>query len=295
MRGIMRGLQAEGGRPLDSAWNVDRLLRVPGTLNHKLTPPRPVEILRFGPAVYRLGELEHLHLARPSAREAAVEFGERCISGEEALCRAVELGISRKTVYLIRTGNARAYHNDRSARDAAVVAGLLIKGVGPDDIRALFDAFPVGNKYREPTNGERYLALTIRNVAGYLEANPIPPRRGGLPEVVLREVVARAALRRLARLLTALDRGPATAAQLVSQLGWARNTVARYLGLGRGLGIVDVACEAPEGWERRRRGRPPRAYQLSSSAPAWRARPWWLRRWEISRALPGSPTLAPER
>jgi len=286
MRGIRQGLQAQGGRPLDSAWNVDRLLRIPGTLNHKLTPSRPVEIVEFGPAVYRLTELEPLHQARPSAREAAVEFGDRSASGQEALHCAVELGVSRRTVHLIRTGNALAYGGDRSARDAAVVTGLLAKGVGPDDIRAIFDVFPVGDKYREPTNGERYLALTIHNVGRYLEANPVGPRGGGsLPEQVVREIVARAALPRVTRLLAALDSGPATAGQLLGRLGWARNTVARYVGLGQRLGIVEVARETPRRPERGTRGRPPGVYRLSSSAPAWRAQPWLFRLSLIGRAL----------
>jgi hypothetical protein len=48
----------------------------------------------------------------------------------------------------------------RSERDAKVVSSLLYNGFGPY-IKSIFELYPVGDKYREHTNGEKYLSYTI--------------------------------------------------------------------------------------------------------------------------------------
>jgi len=62
--GLMRRLgQGLGGDPV---WDRARILRVPGTFNHKYKAPRPVELERFEPRLlYYLDQLEEMAKAFP--------------------------------------------------------------------------------------------------------------------------------------------------------------------------------------------------------------------------------------
>jgi hypothetical protein len=62
--GVMRRLgQDLGGDPV---WDRTRILRVPGTFNHKYDEPRPVELKRFEPGLhYDLEQLEEMSKALP--------------------------------------------------------------------------------------------------------------------------------------------------------------------------------------------------------------------------------------
>lgn len=85
-----------------------------------------------------------------------------------------ELPIPHKWREIIKTGAVpERYRNpdgspDRSRRDEALICVLLSHGVGERDIFRVFRQQPVGKKYREHPDGDRYLAYSIARAEVYL-------------------------------------------------------------------------------------------------------------------------------
>jgi len=76
--------------------------------------------------------------------------------------------LSKETIHWITTGKWAEGKKDkdgkpwtRSERDHSVVCRLVALGATDDEIKAIFFLYPVGDKYREPGNGDRYLFLSI--------------------------------------------------------------------------------------------------------------------------------------
>jgi hypothetical protein len=227
------------------------------------------------------------HLTGRDPDQSEVAFGESDVDGHEALQRAVKAGLTTRTIHLIKRGSTSHYDGDRSRRDAGVVTGLLLVGASPDDILAIFETFPVGNKFLEPNMGERYLTQTIRSVEKYLARSSARPRPDGFPRWLIEHVAAEAAYLRLHALRHKLQGGAATVRQLQSQLGWARNTVEKHIRIGLKLNMVEVVAEGAAASEGRTRGRPPRLYRLSPSAEAKGVRFLNMKQLKIKRILLG--------
>lgn len=115
--------------------NIDRLLRVPGTINAKDTNhPTPCRLVSSAPNVYTLSSLVLPPL------------------------------LPNKIIRKIITGDARGYPS-RSERDWAIIKALVIAGFTDGDIRKIFEAHPCGDKFRDPgEGGPSYLAHTIKSV-----------------------------------------------------------------------------------------------------------------------------------
>jgi hypothetical protein len=64
----------------------------------------------------------------------------------------------------------------RSEADAAVVAAMVNGGHTDDEIRAVFAKaeWRIGDRYREPAHGDRYLQRTIATARAFVSANPLP-------------------------------------------------------------------------------------------------------------------------
>ena len=113
----------------DSCHNVNRFLRVPGTLNAKRG------------AICKLGQV-HDYVYD--------------IEDFETLAK-----LEGKAHHKIYTGDSRGYRS-RSERDWAVIALLINAGASDELIRTIFISQPCGDKFRDPeTNGPEYLAHTI--------------------------------------------------------------------------------------------------------------------------------------
>lgn len=82
--------------------------------------------------------------------------------------------LSGRIVQLIFEGHASA---DRSTTDQSVITALVNKGASDDEIRALFQHFPIGTqgRYAEPDQGDRYLALSIGKARAYVRVGGAPP------------------------------------------------------------------------------------------------------------------------
>jgi hypothetical protein len=113
----------------DSAWDVARLMRVPGTINAKDDNPKPCVLMSTtSQYAYTLKALYASSFIRGDVRD------------------------------MILTGKAADF-TSRSERDWYIIKHLVDVGLEDDDIRIVFDAHACGDKYRE--NGDKYLVHTL--------------------------------------------------------------------------------------------------------------------------------------
>lgn len=114
----------------DNCWNVNRLLRVPESVNSKdpLTPVRCM-VYNVRPYVYTWQE---------------------CLLANK---------VRKKTLHKVRTGDQRGY-SSRSERDWAVVQDLVRVGFRDDTIRHIFNTWKIGDKVEED-GGEHYISKTL--------------------------------------------------------------------------------------------------------------------------------------
>lgn len=135
----------------DSAYNIDRMLRIPGSWNDKYDPRRQTEVLHLDPTTeYPLSQLTVL----------------------EAL--------ERKTIHKIVTGDRRGYKS-RSERDMAIVRALISAGANDELIHGIFQRCKCGDKFlEEGIKGHIYLDRTIQNARD--TANPGEGSKSNLME-----------------------------------------------------------------------------------------------------------------
>lgn len=122
-------VEAIGGKADISAWNCNRILRLPGTLYRGTG--RVVSVEEVFPVSYRpddIAALEHV---------------------EGNLLQKLRVG-----------GRGRGYRS-RSERDYAVVASLLSLGFSSEAVKAIYDTQPIGDKYHEHGDPTYYLERTI--------------------------------------------------------------------------------------------------------------------------------------
>lgn len=126
----------------DNAYNADRLLRLPNTMNLKREPVK-CETLVLRPNVhYPLKDL--------------------------FLLEGLDGGVASK----IETTDSRGYRS-KSERDWAIIAHLVELGLSEETIFHIFGYAPCGEKFRE--EGEHYLKFSIRKAQHRTKANA----RGG--------------------------------------------------------------------------------------------------------------------
>ena len=149
--GLAIALKADAG-----TWDASRVLRLPGTFWHKEQPPRMVNLTESNDLRYCLSDFEEW-AAKPTYAES-VAFGPDA-DGQEAMRKAEINGLPARSWRLITEGHPDSA--DRSRGDFAVCCDLLRAGLTDDEIRAIFRAYAIGEKYAERGNADRYLALTI--------------------------------------------------------------------------------------------------------------------------------------
>jgi len=119
----------------DHCWNANRILRVPGSVNHKHGSPLECRVIEASSITYSASEL----LAYKS--------------------------LAKKTKHKVRTGESRGYPT-RSERDFAVVRELLTAGLSQDLVRSIFQYHAVGDSYRDRgEGGAKYLERTMAAAA----------------------------------------------------------------------------------------------------------------------------------
>ena len=116
----------------DSAHNIDRLLRVPGTLNTKdKTNPTECKVVELKPYKYPIKSLSAISL------------------------------LSDIMVRKIITGDSRGYPT-KSERDWAIIREVIRAGIDDNTILTIFKENACGDKYRDPgEGGDRYLKHSI--------------------------------------------------------------------------------------------------------------------------------------
>ncbi len=113
-----------------ASWNVNRVLRVPGTINSK-KPLSDVKLLRTNSDIhYTIQDFNVL------------------------------AALDRKARHKIKTGDRRGYKS-RSERDWAVVTALVQAGASDELIGLLFLTQPVGDKVRDSSTHENYFRITL--------------------------------------------------------------------------------------------------------------------------------------
>jgi len=126
----------------DHTWNANRLLRVPGTTNHRHGQPLVCRIIQANPFTYSI--------------EDVLAVGE----------------VSSATRHKISTGDRRGYRS-RSERDFAVLRELGQLDLSDTAIENIFQYHKVGDRYQDPEKGGRaYLDRTLER------ARNIGPRPG---------------------------------------------------------------------------------------------------------------------
>jgi hypothetical protein len=170
---------------------------VPGTRNIKPGYPADCELVELHPdRRYTLDDIlrfETLTIAVPSreafrkevpkepepepeAQEEASDTTQEEATESSVLIDLDKFDLSEETIHWITTGKWAEGKKDtngkpwtRSHRDHSVVFRLVAAGATDDEIKAIFKEYPVGDKYREPNNGDRYLFLSIAKAREYQE------------------------------------------------------------------------------------------------------------------------------
>jgi len=170
---IMKGLNLALGGDVGTQ-DVSRILRLPGTYNMKLTGnPRPAEIEWCEPErLYVLADFTgyEAHAGTRTGKEK--ERGEASKGPQPPEINALSVPAWTKT--LILSGATEGYPS-RSERDHAVIGELVRAGFTLEPIAAIFQAHPVGEKYREKgSQGRVYLQVSINKIKTTLAPQPIP-------------------------------------------------------------------------------------------------------------------------
>lgn len=109
-------------------------------------------------------------------REARTAPSSPATFGDDDLPRPdiAKWNLSGRIVQLIYEGHSSA---DRSVTDQSVITALVNRGATDDEIRAVFQNFPIGaqGRYAEPDQGDRYLALSIGKARAYVKTGGAPP------------------------------------------------------------------------------------------------------------------------
>lgn len=145
-------------------YDLARVMGVPGSQNigngntKIYDPPRLVRVVSVQPnCTYQPQDLSRYRksLAKTVEDSPVVVF-----HGTHA---DVVLRLDDEYMKLVRDGTNERYDNDRSRADQAVIARMLMAGHTPDEILAVFSdpSYKIGEKFREPKNGKRYLERSI--------------------------------------------------------------------------------------------------------------------------------------
>lgn len=166
----------------DRIFNVNRIMRLPGSRNWKKNPPPWCYLVSADPT--RRFDLDHVTKCLDRVRAPpAVEPNVRYIPAPVAPNQdwfEMRKRLDPGTMDIIHTGERNAYSEKqitRSEADWVVVCALLRAGATPETVAWVYANHPVGTvgKYHEA--GERYLNRTIE-AAQRATAAPVPRTAG---------------------------------------------------------------------------------------------------------------------
>jgi len=280
IEGVMRGL-VELLRLDKGVWDATRILRVPGTANHKPgRPVRPVQLL-------------YLHLDRRYDVDELVErYYRPCLDEEDEPTRrffpaavtnakkawarlkrdatkCLTPGELRSLTTAVETGDAQRFTKsdgspgDRSGRDKSAAKKLLRCGADQGDILAIWQRFSIGDKFRESRNGKRYLRSVILAAERSLEKDATTTDTVE-PTAATRHIDYNwwfwwQAYPKVRRVLRAL---PGTYEAVVTATEWSLPTVRKWLRLCADVGWVTVKKVTGTG------GAPSKMFERTEDAPA---------------------------
>lgn len=151
----------------DSTFDVTRVLRVVGTKNVKPGCPMPCRLVRFDPTIrYSIEDLEGalgVRSIREETSKALALTPARRESQDERPPNLGELQLPGRIRRMIESADCdRDRYPSRSERDLAITRHLVMNGLTDEEIRAVFESYACGDKYREEgSNGAQYLGRTI--------------------------------------------------------------------------------------------------------------------------------------
>ena len=154
-KGILKGLARVLGA--DHCFDLPRILRVPGTKNYKdQNNPKDVKIIAFEPDLrYSLNDFIQFKVDVEDIPKDKVVF-----SGQVKDIDVNDLKITDEIKALIVSGKQDGDgYPSRSELDFRGVSELVKAGHSDDDIRAVYEKYPIGEKHRGQRNG--YLEYTI--------------------------------------------------------------------------------------------------------------------------------------
>ena len=149
--------------------DIPRVLRIPGTYNFKLPDnPRLVELISNSGKKYAFEDFEEFRDPTGIRKEKTNKKSNSTPSSssvDDQKCDPIDvdnLPVSQKIKSLILHGNDGSYPS-RSEADMAVITTFVNRGIGEDKIRQIFQAYPIGDKYRNAPSPDKYLSHSIES------------------------------------------------------------------------------------------------------------------------------------
>jgi hypothetical protein len=174
LKGIAKELCAD-----PAAAEISHVMRIPGTYNYKNKDNVvAAKIMEVNDLRYTISDFEQWKIATQHQHSnTKVEFTESTIDVD-----IYKFGVSTKIINLIKGEWRRHGYESRSEADQAVVTALLAKSATYDEVRAIFQCYPVGEKYREKGSaGDAYLKHCIRSATNHIAATE--PKNSDLPQI----------------------------------------------------------------------------------------------------------------
>jgi len=160
LKGIAAALKADR-----SATDLARILRVPGTFNRKYGAKIPVTRTKDNGHRYTLKDFDRWRIDISKVAEQPVNFTTATLKVD-----VHQFKLSPHIMELILKGWQGDPYKTRSEADQAVITALLNEGGTDNEIRAIFQKYPIGEKYRE--NGphkDQYLRHSIGEAKAFLK------------------------------------------------------------------------------------------------------------------------------
>ena len=163
--------QALNGDP--GTHDISRVLRVPGTFNFKKSEnPRPVEIVYLSGSYYQFDDFSEVvetlkdepikTKLEPEKQDVPLNNDKFPINTVVIKYREIDkLPVTEKIKSLILHGNDGSYQS-RSEADMAVILSLINKGFSENEIKWIFQIYPIGEKYRQHSAPDDYLKYNIQ-------------------------------------------------------------------------------------------------------------------------------------
>jgi putative DNA primase/helicase len=148
--------------------DISRVLRVPGTFNFKLEgKTREVVNLWLDGPRYKLQDFQWLI----EEDEADIQKTKKASAQNPKPTPAImiasaddieKLPIPERIKKLILNGCDYGIYPSRSEADMAVILALVNKGISDQDIKSIFENYPIGSKYHEHPSPDKYLTHSIQ-------------------------------------------------------------------------------------------------------------------------------------